>query len=126
MLMGIRKIRQYRMWALGVIPEYQGKAIDTLLYKATYDALKDRLACMEINYVLENNHRMINALLKMGSHRSGVTGSTRWRSLSPDHSPRAGRRCCQSQCGRAYGRRWPSPGRQLFPAGCKTRELAER
>ena len=66
MLMGIKKIRQYRMWALGVIPEYQGKAIDTLPYKATYDALKDRLACMEINYVLENNYRMINALLKMG------------------------------------------------------------
>ncbi len=66
LLMGIKKIRQYRMWALGVVPEYQGKAIDTLLYKATYDALKDRQVCMEINYVLENNHRMINALLKMG------------------------------------------------------------
>jgi GNAT superfamily N-acetyltransferase len=66
MLLGIKKIRQYRMWALGVDPAYQGKAIDTLLYKATYDALKDRQVCMEINYVLEDNHRMINALLKMG------------------------------------------------------------
>lgn len=65
-LTGITGIRQYRMWALGVIPEYQGKAIDTLLYKATYDALKEKRVSMEINYVLEDNHRMINALLKMG------------------------------------------------------------
>lgn len=66
MLVGISKIRQYRMWALGVVPEYQGKAVDTLLYKATYDALKDKRVSMEINYVLEDNYRMINALLKMG------------------------------------------------------------
>ena len=50
----------------GVVPEYQGKAIDTLLYKATYDALKDKLVSMEINYVLEDNQRVINALVKMG------------------------------------------------------------
>jgi GNAT superfamily N-acetyltransferase len=66
LLLGLKKIKQYRMWALGVIPEYQGKAIDTLLYKATYDALKDLAVRMEINYVLENNDRMNNALLKMG------------------------------------------------------------
>jgi len=65
MLFGIKKIRQYRMWALGVVPAYHGKAIDTLLYKATYEALKDMQVCMEINYVLENNHRMNNALLKL-------------------------------------------------------------
>jgi GNAT superfamily N-acetyltransferase len=66
LLFGLKKIKQYRMWALGVVPEYQGKAIDTLLYKATYDALKDLPVTMEINYVLENNDRMNNALLKMG------------------------------------------------------------
>ncbi len=66
LLTGLKKIRQYRMWALGVVPAYQGKAIDTLLYKATYEALKDLPVCMEINYVLENNHRMINALRKLG------------------------------------------------------------
>lgn len=65
MLTGLKKLRKYRMWGLGVVPEYQGKAIDTLLYKATYDALKDIEVCMEINYVLENNHRMNNALLKL-------------------------------------------------------------
>lgn len=66
LLFGIKKIRQYRMWALGVVPEYQGKAIDTLLYKATYDAFSDKQMRVEINYVLEDNHRMINALMKMG------------------------------------------------------------
>jgi len=65
MLFGLKRIRQYRMWALGVVPEYHGKAIDTLLYKATHDALKDIKVCMEINYVLENNDRMNNALLKL-------------------------------------------------------------
>lgn len=65
MLLGLKKIRSYRMWALGVLPAYHGKAIDTLLYKATYEALKDMQVCLEINYVLENNHRMNNALLKL-------------------------------------------------------------
>jgi len=65
MLVGMKKIHNYRMWALGVVPAYHGKAIDTLLYKATYEALKDMQVCMEINYVLENNHRMNNALLKL-------------------------------------------------------------
>lgn len=66
LIFGIKKIRQYRMWALGVVPEYQGAAIDTLLYKATYDALKDLQVTVEVNYVLENNYRMNNALLKLG------------------------------------------------------------
>ncbi len=65
MLLGMKKIRNYRMWALGVVPAYHGKAIDTLLYKATYEALKDMQVCLEINYVLETNHRMNNALMKM-------------------------------------------------------------
>jgi hypothetical protein len=54
------------MWALGVIPEYQSRAIDTLLYKATYDALWSPNTRMEINYVLEDNDRMNNALHRMG------------------------------------------------------------
>ena len=66
LLLGLKRIRQYRMWALGVVPDYQGKAIDTLLYKATYEALKEKSVCMEINYVLEDNHRMNNALVKLG------------------------------------------------------------
>jgi ribosomal protein S18 acetylase RimI-like enzyme len=66
LLFGLPKIQQYRMWALGVAPEYQGKAIDTLLYRATYEALYTPTIRLEINYVLEDNDRMNNALYKLG------------------------------------------------------------
>lgn len=66
LILGLKKINQYRMWALGVIPEYQGKAIDTLIYKKTYDALYNPSVRVEINYVLEDNLRMNNALMKLG------------------------------------------------------------
>jgi ribosomal protein S18 acetylase RimI-like enzyme len=67
LLTGLPKIKAYRMWALGVIPEYQGKAIDTLLYRATYEAIFNDQLRLEINYVLEDNDRMNNALLKLGA-----------------------------------------------------------
>jgi ribosomal protein S18 acetylase RimI-like enzyme len=66
LLIQLPRIQQYRMWALGVIPEYQGKAIDTLLYRATYEALYTDRIRLEINYVLEDNDRMNNALYKLG------------------------------------------------------------
>ncbi|MBN2676809.1 MAG: GNAT family N-acetyltransferase [Anaerolineaceae bacterium] len=67
MLIGLPKLKQYRMWALGVIPEYQGRAIDTLLYQATYEALYSKDIRLEINYVLEDDDRMNNALSKLGA-----------------------------------------------------------
>ncbi|MFH1446565.1 MAG: hypothetical protein ABIG43_04030 [Chloroflexota bacterium] len=73
-LVGLPRITQYRMWALGVIPEYHGKAIDTLLYRATHEALAKKNVRLEVNYVLENNDRMNNALLKLG-----VVPSRRYR-----------------------------------------------
>jgi hypothetical protein len=66
LMLGLKKINQYRMWALGVIPEYQGKAIDTLLYKKTYEAIYNPTVRVEINYVLEDNQRMNNALMRLG------------------------------------------------------------
>ncbi len=39
MLWGIPRLRRYRMFALGVIPEYQRRAVDSLLYRALYEAL---------------------------------------------------------------------------------------
>ena len=66
MLTQLPRLNQYRMWALGVIPEYQGKAIDTLLYRATYEAIYTDKIRLEINYVLEDNDRMNNALMKLG------------------------------------------------------------
>ena len=66
MIFKLPHLKQYRMWALGVIPEYQSRAVDTLLYRATYEALYSHDMRMEINYVLEDNDRMNNALHKLG------------------------------------------------------------
>jgi ribosomal protein S18 acetylase RimI-like enzyme len=66
LILNLKKINQYRMWALGVIPEYQGKAIDTLLYKKTYEAIYNPTVRVEINYVLEDNQRMNNTLTRLG------------------------------------------------------------
>jgi ribosomal protein S18 acetylase RimI-like enzyme len=62
LLWGLPRLRQYRMWALGVVPEYQGKAVDALLYRRAYEALYPRKVRLEINYVLEDNVPMNNAL----------------------------------------------------------------
>jgi GNAT superfamily N-acetyltransferase len=67
LLWGLPRLRQYRMWALGVIPEYQGKAVDALLYRRLYEALYPRQVRMEINYVLEDNAPMNNALRNLGA-----------------------------------------------------------
>ena len=62
LLRGLPRLRQYRMWALGVVPEYQGKAVDALLYRRLYEALYHPDLRMEVNYVLEDNAPMNNAL----------------------------------------------------------------
>lgn len=67
MLLGLRKIRQYRIWALGVVPEYQRRALDTLFYRKLYEVLLPRHpGRVEANYVLEDNMAMNNPILKMG------------------------------------------------------------
>ena len=66
-LAGIPRLRRYRMFALGVIPEYQGKAIDSLIYRAMYETLFTPDLWMEINYVLEDNWPMVNAIKKLGA-----------------------------------------------------------
>ena len=53
------------MFGLGVIPEYQGKAVDSLLYRALHEKLNTPETWMEINYVLEDNWSMINAIAKL-------------------------------------------------------------
>ena len=66
LLRGLPRLKQYRMWALGVVPEYQGKAVDALLYRHTYEALHTLGVRLEINYVLEDNAPMNNALKNLG------------------------------------------------------------
>jgi GNAT superfamily N-acetyltransferase len=67
LLLGIPKLRSYRLFGLGVIPEYHGKGIDSLLYRALCDSLYTPETCMEINYVLEDNVPMNNALHKLNA-----------------------------------------------------------
>jgi len=67
LLVGLPRLRQYRMWALGVLPEYQRRAVDALLYRKTYEALYTRGVRVEVNYVLEDNAPMNNALRRLGA-----------------------------------------------------------
>jgi hypothetical protein len=46
------------MAALGIIPAYHGKGINSLLNKALYDSIYSEEMRMEINYVLEDNTPM--------------------------------------------------------------------
>ncbi len=66
LLTGIPRLHRYRMFALGVVPEYQGKAVDSLIYRAMHESLYTPDTWMEINYVLEDNWPMINAIKKLG------------------------------------------------------------
>lgn len=67
LLFGIPKLRRYRLFALGVVPEYHGKGIDSLLYRALCDSLYTPETWMEINYVLEDNAPMNNAIHKLNA-----------------------------------------------------------
>jgi GNAT superfamily N-acetyltransferase len=65
LLLGIPRLKSYRMFALGVIPEYHGRGIDSLIYRALYESLFSPDIWMEINYVLEDNFHMNNAIHKL-------------------------------------------------------------
>ena len=67
LLWGIPRLRRYRLFALGVVPEFQGKAVDSLLYRALYESMYSPDVWLEINYVLEDNWPMINAIKKLGA-----------------------------------------------------------
>ncbi|MGD0756122.1 MAG: hypothetical protein ABR927_13795 [Bacteroidales bacterium] len=67
LMFGLPRLRNYRLFALGVIPEYHGKGIDSLLYKALCESLYTSDTWMEINYVLEDNAPMNNAINKLNA-----------------------------------------------------------
>ena len=67
MLWMLPRLTEYRMFALGVIPEYHGCGIDSLIYRALYEACYTADIRVEINYVLEDNYAMNNAILKLGA-----------------------------------------------------------
>jgi GNAT superfamily N-acetyltransferase len=66
-MLGLPRLRNYRLFALGVLPEYHGKGIDSLIYRALYEGLYTRDIWLEINYVLEDNAPMNNAIVKLGA-----------------------------------------------------------
>jgi GNAT superfamily N-acetyltransferase len=66
LMYGISRLKKYRIWGLGIIPEYQMKGVGPLLYCHTYEMLYSRGVSLEINWVLEDNDRMNNALHKLG------------------------------------------------------------
>jgi ribosomal protein S18 acetylase RimI-like enzyme len=67
LLFGLPRLRQFRMWALGVIPEYHGQAVDALMYRKLYEILARRDVRLEVNYVLEDNYPMNNAVKNLGA-----------------------------------------------------------
>jgi GNAT superfamily N-acetyltransferase len=70
MLYGIPRIKRFRMFALGVAEDYQGKGVDALLYRAMWERMADPELTMEVNYVLEDNFPMVNAITKLGAKPS--------------------------------------------------------
>jgi hypothetical protein len=67
LLFGLPRLKAYRMFALGVISEYHGKGIDSLIYRAMYESCYSPETRLEINYILEDNYPMNNAVLKLGA-----------------------------------------------------------
>jgi len=67
LVFGLPQLKRYRLFALGVIPEYHGKGIDSLLYRALYESLYSPDTWLEINYVLEDNAPMNNAIIKLNA-----------------------------------------------------------
>ena len=65
LLRGIKKIKRYRIWALGLLPPYQKKGISVLLFRRLNDILGDKNVYVEANWVLEDNALMNNALIQL-------------------------------------------------------------
>ena len=75
LLFGIPRLRRFRMFGLGVAADYQGRGVDALLYREMWERMATPDLTMEINYVLEDNAAMVNAITKLGatpSRRSRV------------------------------------------------------
>jgi len=70
LLAGIPRLRRYRMFALGVAADYQGKGVDALLYREMWERMAAPDVTMEVNYVLEDNAPMVNAMAKLGARPS--------------------------------------------------------
>lgn len=66
LLLGVKKLRDYRLFGLAVRPEWHGRALDALMYIHLYQNLKAKGVRMEANYILEDNLHIKNALERLG------------------------------------------------------------
>jgi len=70
LLFGRRKIDTLRVITMGIVPEYQKRGLDVLLYTATIRAaMNKRYVAGELSWVLENNAVMNHIAEKLGSRR---------------------------------------------------------
>jgi ribosomal protein S18 acetylase RimI-like enzyme len=72
LLCGVRRLRDYRLFGLAVLPTYQGLGLDVLLYVSLFEALQPRGVHLEANYILEDNARIRNALEKLALTQTKV------------------------------------------------------
>ena len=66
LLLGAKKLRDYRLFGLAVNPEWHKRALDALMYIHLYENLKAKGIRMEANYILEDNLHIKNALERLG------------------------------------------------------------
>lgn len=66
LLIGIKKVRDYRLFGLAVHPDWQKNALDALMYINLYRRLAPKNIRLEANYILEDNFNIKNALEKLG------------------------------------------------------------
>lgn len=66
LLLGLKKIKDYRLFGLAVHPDWQKNALDALMYINLYRHLAPKKVRLEANYILEDNLNIKNALEKLG------------------------------------------------------------
>jgi hypothetical protein len=70
LLLGVKKLRDYRLFGLAVDPAWHKRALDALMYIHLYQNLRPKNIRMEANYILEDNLHIKNALERLGMQRT--------------------------------------------------------
>lgn len=70
LLLGVKKLRDYRLFGLAVDPAWHKRALDALMYIHLYQNLRPKNIRMEANYILEDNLHIKNALERLGMEKT--------------------------------------------------------
>lgn len=70
LLLGVKKLRDYRLFGLAVDPAWQKRALDALMYIHLYQNLRPKNIRMEANYILEDNLHIKNSLERLGMQQT--------------------------------------------------------